>query len=346
VPTPSPHDVAEVQAAIASALEKVNERFDRQLRSEFLPVQRLCEHVERYRGKMLRPMLVLASGLAAKARSDATAELYASLITPEHITVAAVCEMIHMATLVHDDVLDDADTRRRGDTINRLHGNETAVILGDYLIAAAYHLCSQLDSQRVALMLGQASMTICTGELLQLSHREDLSLDEATYFEVVERKTAALVALACHLGAACSGADETMCRRFERFGLQIGVAFQIQDDLLDLTSRQATLGKPVGKDLEKGKLTLPMIHHLAAAHPVERGRTLLLLRELCSPSPAGMEVAAILLQRLQQTASVDHAQGVAAKLVAEAKLQLAPIPESPARSLMYAMADAVITRSF
>jgi octaprenyl-diphosphate synthase len=357
VPTPTPHEVAEVQAAIASALERVNERFDRQLRSEFLPVQRLCEHVERYRGKMLRPMLVLASGLAVGSTPLAnvfasepnparTPSPYAAGITPDHITVAAVCEMIHMATLVHDDVLDEADTRRRGDTINRLHGNETAVILGDYLIAAAYHLCSQLDSQKVALMLGQASMTVCTGELLQLSHREDLSLDEPTYFEIVERKTAALVALACHLGAACSGADDQACQRFERFGLQIGVAFQIQDDLLDLTSRQATLGKPVGKDLEKGKLTLPMIHHLASAAPVDRGRALLLLEEACSPSPAAANAAMELFGRLHGTGSIEHAQRVAAQLVRDAKGQLGGVEDSAPKSLMLAMADAVITRSF
>jgi octaprenyl-diphosphate synthase len=352
VSTQLPPEVAQVQDAITSALARVNERFDRQLRSEFLPVQRLCRHVERYRGKMLRPMLVLASGLAAGkgggVASDGCAVRgdYTSLITPDHITVAAVCEMIHMATLVHDDVLDEADTRRRGETINRLHGNETAVILGDYLIAAAYHLCSQLDSQKIALMLGQASMTLCTGELLQLSHREDLSLDEPTYFEIVERKTASLVALACHLGAACSGTEEATCQRFESFGLKIGVAFQIQDDLLDLTSRQATLGKPVGKDLEKGKLTLPMIHYLSSASPIDRGRALTLLEEACNDSASAQPARAQLLATMEQSGSLRHAQAVAAALVNEAKGQLAFVPDSAPRALMLAMADAVITRSF
>lgn len=330
-----PSHLASVAGVITEALGRVNERFDRQLSSEFPPVQRLCRHVERYRGKMLRPMLVLASGLAVKPQG---------VLGDNHITVAAVCEMIHMATLVHDDVLDEADTRRRGETVNRLHGNETAVILGDYLIAAAYHLCSQLDSQQVALRVGHVSMTMCTGELLQLSHREDLSLDEATYFEIVERKTASLVALACRLGAECSGAAEDVCRRLERFGLQVGVAFQIQDDLLDLTSRQGTLGKPAGKDLEKGKLTLPMIHHLAAASPLDRGRALELAER--AARPGGGSAAEKLAGLLHQSGSIEHAQKQAKDLVSRARQELDAIPESPARELLLIMADTVVKRTF
>jgi octaprenyl-diphosphate synthase len=186
---------------------------------------------------MLRPTLVLAGGLAASPSLGLSVS--SSLLSDAHVTVAAVAEMVHMATLVHDDVLDEADTRRRARTVNRLHGNETAVILGDYLIAAAYHLCSQLDSQDAALLIGRVSMTVCSGELLQLAHRADFSLDEPTYFEIVERKTASLIGAACRLGARCSGADEQTCARLERFGRDIGVAFQIQDDVLDLTGREA-----------------------------------------------------------------------------------------------------------
>jgi octaprenyl-diphosphate synthase len=302
-------------------------------------------------------MLVLACGLAAggpggQARGPGPQVTfhplhdpahYTALLSPDHVTIAAVCEMIHMATLVHDDVLDEADTRRRGHTVNNLHGNETAVLLGDYLIAAAYHLCSQLDSQKIALMLGHVSMTMCTGELLQLSHREDLSLDEPTYFEIVERKTAALVGMACHLGAAASGADEDACRRFERFGLHLGVAFQIQDDLLDLTSVQGSLGKPAGKDLEKGKLTLPLIHHLAVAAPLERGRALALLAE---GGHRNSSATPELLRLLEGTGSIAHARGVAHRLVAEAREQLEPIPDTPARALLMAMADTVVSREY
>jgi octaprenyl-diphosphate synthase len=325
---------ASVEAVVAEGLRRVERRFNEQVRSDLPSVERLVGHVERYRGKMLRPRLVLVSGLAAAPAP----------LTDAHVTVAAVCEMVHMATLVHDDVLDDADTRRRGRTVNRLHGNETAVILGDYLIAGAYHLCSQLDSQAAALLIGRVSMTTCAGELLQLSHRGDWSLDEPTYFEIVERKTAALVGAACRLGAWCSGADEATCARLERFGTRIGAAFQVQDDLLDLTGRESVVGKSLGKDLEKGKLTLPLIHHLATVSPAARGRSLVLV-EACGRGADGSgESRERLMAALAATGSLEYARGVARSLVEQGKAELSDLDGSPGLRLLLAMADAAVDR--
>ncbi len=337
-----PAELGPVQAVIDEALARVERRFDEQLRSDLPPVARLVRHVEHYRGKMLRPTLVMACGLA----TDSSPVSHRSSLLESHVTVAAVCEMVHMATLVHDDVLDEADTRRQGRTVNRLHGNEAAVILGDYLIASAYHLCSQLDSQAAALLIGRVSMTVCSGELLQLAHRGDFSLDEPTYFEIVERKTASLIGAACRLGAWCSGADEAACRRLERFGCDVGVAFQIQDDILDLTGRETVVGKSLGKDMEKGKLTLPLIHHLSACPPVERGRSLLLLERACGPdhddrADASDQVAS----RLADTDSIAEARKCAENLVERAKGELGTLPESPARTYLAMMADAVVHRS-
>ncbi len=331
-----PAELGPVQAVIDQALARVERRFDEQLRSDLPPVARLVRHVEHYRGKMLRPTLVMACGLATDS----------SPLLDSHLTVAAVCEMVHMATLVHDDVLDEADTRRQGRTVNRLHGNEAAVILGDYLIASAYHLCSQLDSQAAALLIGRVSMTVCSGELLQLAHRGDFSLDEPTYFEIVERKTASLIGAACRLGAWCSGADEVACRRLERFGCDIGVAFQIQDDILDLTGRETVVGKSVGKDLEKGKLTLPLIHHLSACSPADRGRSLLLLERACGPDHDGRADASDqVASRLAGTGSIAEARKCAENLVERAKRELGALPESPARTYLARMADAVVHRA-
>lgn len=348
-------DLSRIQGLIAQALEDVSRRFETQLRSDLPPLSRLIEHIENYRGKMLRPTLVLACGLASPALSTQH-----SALSPAHITTAAVCEMIHMATLVHDDVLDEADIRRRGQTVNRLHGNEAAVILGDYLLASAYHLCSQLDSQKVALLVAHTSMTLCAGELLQLSHRNDLSLDETTYFEIVDRKTASLIGLACRLGVQCSGSDEDTAARFERFGRKLGIAFQIQDDLLDLTGKAATLGKPANQDMSAGKLTLPMIHHLASIPASRRAESLLLLEQACGirSSHAGNVLPALaqqsptsnataqLLQALTSSNSIAHARNTAERLIAEAKSELEAIPDSAAKSLLLTMADAVVTRTF
>jgi octaprenyl-diphosphate synthase len=329
-----PPDLAPIADAVADALGRVETVFDAELASDLPPVDALCAHIERYRGKMLRPVLVCVWGLAADPSLGR--------LPDTHVTLAAVCEMVHMATLVHDDVLDEATVRRRGTTVNALRGNEAAVILGDYLIASAYRLCSTLPTPEPALLIGRASQVMCAGELLQLHHRDDLSLDEATYFEILERKTAELIATACELGAAASAGTSDARAAARTFGRSLGLAFQIQDDLLDLTGDEATVGKSVGKDLEKGKLTYPLIHHLGAADPATRGRTLQLLRDRTDAAGRTPE----LLARLRETGSVDAARVRAESLVGDARLALASLPDSPARRVLLQMADAVVTRSY
>ncbi|MCL4220515.1 MAG: polyprenyl synthetase family protein [Phycisphaerales bacterium] len=331
-----PGELKSVRAALEAGLVRVTRRFDEQLSCDLPPVRDLCEHVERYRGKMLRPTLVLLCGLAS------TREQGEAALTDDHVTLAAVCEMVHMATLVHDDVLDEADTRRRGATVNRLRGNEAAVILGDYLIAAAFHLCSQAGSQEPSLVVGRASMDMAAGELLQLHRREDYSIDEATYFEIVRRKTGALIAAACRLGALASEASPGVCEALDAFGRALGVAFQIQDDLLDLTGRQGVVGKNVGKDAEKGKLTLPVIHHLAECSVRQRAESLSILLRLASGESAGEQ----LVQALSATGSLVHARQVAVRLVREAADCLSALPDTPARTMLEIMAQSAVDRAF
>ncbi|MBZ0171443.1 MAG: polyprenyl synthetase family protein, partial [Phycisphaerales bacterium] len=269
-----PESLIPINDALIDGLTRVEVCFDRQLESDIPPVSELCKHIERYRGKMLRPTLVLLCGLAAHPDADRALEAggdIGSLWTDEHVGLAAVVEMVHMATLVHDDVLDEAEVRRRGKTVNALRGNEAAVILGDYLLASAYRLCSTVESRQASVAVGDTAMTMASGELLQLHHRDDLSLDEPTYFEILERKTASLIGLSCALGAAASGAEQGLVESLRRFGRDMGVAFQIQDDLLDLMGEESVIGKSVRRDLAKGKLTLPLIHALANAEPKSRG---------------------------------------------------------------------------
>lgn len=342
-----PDHLVGVQELILDALARVEVRFDKQLVSDLPPVDEMCAHVERYRGKMLRPTLVALCGAAV--RDDLAERLAArefeSVATDAHITAGAVCEMVHMATLVHDDVLDEAEIRRRGATVNTLRGNEQAVILGDYLIASAYELCSWFSSPLPARIVGRASTVMCAGELLQLHHRENASLDEATYFEILERKTAALIGAACELGALCTlgfdASDDPRVQAVGRFGRRLGVAFQIQDDLLDLTGEESVVGKSVRKDLEKGKLTYPLIHHLSHADATTRGRT---LRLIAAPGRAGSEQG--LRQLLESTDSLQATRRSAARLVGEAKQALEALPPGPGRDMLSLMADAVIERAF
>lgn len=342
-----PESLSSVQNTLGDALSRVEDRLALHTRSDLPPVEALCRHVERYRGKMVRPALVVLSGLAA---SSSSADGCGSDVPEALITVGAVCELIHMATLVHDDVLDEADTRRRGETVNRLSGNETAVILGDYLFSSAYHLCSTLDSQETARRIALVGMTLCEGELLQLHHRGNLSLDEATYYEIIKRKTASLIAAACGLGAMHGGGDGETAERLHEFGLSLGVAFQIQDDLLDLTGEQEVVGKSVGKDLEKRKLTLPLIHHLATAPARVRARTLGMLTEGGEGGGLGGVDDAALTRRLrallEETGSVEHARLAAEARIDEAKAVLAPVADSPALRFLLTLADAVVKRRY
>src|SRR5438105_15396499 len=190
--------LASLTDCIRPQLAAVDRLFHEELTSKVGCVNNLIRHVSRFRGKMLRPTLVLLSGKACGKLSDADSVL------------ATVVEMVHMATLVHDDVLDEAELRRKGATINHLRGNEAAVLLGDYLISHSFHLCSSLDSQFASRIIGRTTNQVCEGELLQIHHRNNLELDEETYFQMISRKTAVLCATCCALGAKLAGADEPL----------------------------------------------------------------------------------------------------------------------------------------
>jgi len=322
---------ATVAARLAAELAQVERIFDEQLESDLPEVNELCRHVERYRGKMLRPSLVILSGMAAEGDSGAPS------IGDRHLIVGAVVEMIHMATLVHDDVLDDAEIRRRGRTVNSLRGNETAVILGDYLISNAFHLCSKAGEPWINLALGETTNTLCEGELVQLAHRDDLALDESRYFDIVRRKTASLVAACCRIGATLAGASPSQADALFNFGNDVGIAFQIQDDLLDLEGHQEVVGKSLGRDLAKGKLTLPLILHLQGARedPARRERSLRLIAERDIES---------LMVVMRTDGSLESARRRAMELVARAKAGLATLPESPARDFLADAAASVVRR--
>ena len=314
---------------LAQELAEVEARFAAELTSDLPCVNDLVRYVERFRGKMLRPMLLLLVGHAAKAGGE---------LVDAHRTLATVIEMVHIATLIHDDILDEADTRRGGQTVNALRGNEAAVMLGDYLISHSYHLCSSIDSQVAARLIAHTTNTVCEGELLQLHNRYNWSIDEATYFDIIKRKTGVLCGVACRLGAIASQADPKICDEMERFGVELGAAFQIIDDVLDLVGNETVVGKSLGKDLEKGKLTLPLIHQLETAAPPQRQRLLDLLRTN-DHDRVGQVAAA-----LRDSDAVGYARQRAEKMIADARKRCDVLPDCDAKEVLSAMAQAVITR--
>lgn len=337
----SPND-GEIHATLTQRLTQVEARFGAELLSDLPNVNALAEHVERYRGKMLRPTLVIASAMAAYPDRDTDAQFQ------DHVTtVATVAEMVHMATLVHDDILDEAEMRRRGATINHLRGNEAAVMLGDYLISHAYHLCSAIPMPAASRAIAAATNTVCEGELLQLHHRDDWQLTERTYFEIIRRKTASLCGACCRMPAVLTtgqadGGGGGVAQTLYGFGEKLGVAFQIVDDVLDLTGNAEEVGKTLGRDLAKGKLTLPLIRHLAAADEAER-------KALVADLQHGSQDDAIarLRDAIRGGDGLDYSRQWAQRLVADAKQsvedQLAP---TAARQLLLDMADAVLSRRF
>ena len=336
------HDDKALRQALAKRLAEVERRFGAELLSDLPSVNDLTSHVERYRGKMLRPTLVICTALAAYPRR-AEDEAFQDQVT----TVATVVEMVHMATLVHDDILDEAEVRRRGATINHLRGNEAAVMLGDFLISHAYHLCSAIPHTAASRTIAAATNVVCEGELLQLHHREDWELTERVYFEIVRRKTASLCGECCRMPSVLesrqvAAAGDARAQGLFGFGEKLGVAFQIIDDVLDLDGDAERVGKSLGRDLAKGKLTLPLIRHLDQLSPARRRQLIQTLGQE-DEAAAGRRLRTV----LAEGDGLDYARDWAARLVEDAKAQAVEhLEETPYRRLLLSMADAVITRDY
>ena len=265
--TPSLRDV---QALAAADMASVNDLIRTRLSSDVVLINQIAEHIVAAGGKRLRPMLHL---LAARACGYAGTQ---------HVPLAAVIEFIHTSTLLHDDVVDESDLRRGRKTANALWGNAASVLVGDFLYSRSFQMMVELDSMTVMRILADTTNEIAEGEVLQLLHVQNPDTDEAAYLRVIERKTAVLFAAATRLGAVLSGADAATERALASYGLNLGYAFQIADDVLDYTADADALGKNLGDDLAEGKATLPVIHamqHGDAAtrqrirHAIEQGDT-------------------------------------------------------------------------
>jgi octaprenyl-diphosphate synthase len=284
-------------AMIANDVEQVGQRITEELRSDIPAVADMLEKTGRYHGKMLRPVLVFLAGRAAGPLSQ------------EHTVIAAVAEMIHLAALVHDDVLDEADLRRGGPTINRLHGNETAIMLGDLLFSHAYRLCASLTPRWLTARMADTTVAVCEGELTQLCYRGPLEMTEPRYLQIIERKTASLMAACCYLGARLSDGSESLCGGLDDYGKNLGVAYQIVDDLIDLTGDESSAGKSLQRDLATRKITLAHIHFLRQAGEQDRQWV-----QSVFLNPDSRQYAAY-RQRLADAGSIDYACQAARRFV-------------------------------
>ena len=315
-----------VARVLGTSLADVVREFDAALGSDNEFVAELVRHSSRFRGKMLRPILLLLTAEATGRRR------------PVHNKLAAVVEMIHVATLVHDDVLDEADVRRHVATLNSRWNNETSILFGDYLFTQAFRTAATTGSAEVCVRIGDACADVCGGELRQIRHRGNLDLDEATYLQILEGKTAELTALACELGAVHAGADPAIVAAVEVYGRQLGIAFQIADDWLDLHGVPGEVGKSLGSDIQKQKLTLPLIRLLSTASIARRES---LIDLLSHPNEA---TKTALKTYLAASDAEDYTRRRAGQFVAAAKAALAPLPPSEAKTLLEAIADFAVNR--
>jgi octaprenyl-diphosphate synthase len=316
----------DLYAPVRAELNEVEQVLRRELRSEHPFVDGLIQYGFRLGGKRLRPALVLLSARACGS------------LRPEHMTLAATVEIIHTATLIHDDVLDEATTRRHLDTVNVRWDNETSVLLGDYLYARSLTLASSLGDAFACQAIGEASGAMCEGELRQVASRRDYGLSEAQYFEIITGKTAALTACCCRLGAHYAGAQPPVGEALTRYGLQLGIAFQIADDLLDVLGDEATVGKSLGTDLLKQKSTLPLIRLLGQLAPAERAG---LIDQL---SGSGNHHGDLLRAWWDRTDAIAYCRETARQYAGRACDELAVVEPGEAREALCRLADFAVDR--
>ena len=235
-----------IKAPVAAELEQFNEAFRKTLYSDNPLLEQAVEHLLKAPGKQIRPLLVLLSARMVGKIDDKV------------INVALALEMLHTATLVHDDVVDESDRRRGLSSLNAFLSNQVAVLSGDFVLSKALECAALTEDVRVVRYIAQLGQTLADGELLQLYNNDSNVLSEAAYFDVISRKTASLFSVCARLGALAAGGDEGDAERLGQFGKLIGICFQIRDDIFDYGT--AEVGKPVGNDMKEGKLTLPAIY--------------------------------------------------------------------------------------
>lgn len=323
-----PSILARVEALIGPALSAAERTFDQELASANPYVTDILSHTRRFRGKRLRPMLLLLSAEASGGIRD------------EHITLAAVIEMIHTATLVHDDVLDDADLRRHVATVNARWNNSTSVLFGDYLFTHAFHLAASVGTTDACRMIGRATNIVCEGELTQVRQGGNLDLTEEEYLKIIEAKTGELCAVACRLGAHYADADQTVQSAMDSYGRKLGIAFQIADDVLDVAGTERDTGKSLGSDLAQRKLTLPLIRLLSSSSNGSMTR----IRE--SISSGNPDAEAELRRLLISSGALASARQAALEVSAEARDDLRVLPDSDGRQLLLEVADFAVRREF
>ncbi|MEF9977996.1 MAG: polyprenyl synthetase family protein [Thermomonas sp.] len=325
-PTPQRLALPAIQALAASEMAAMDALIRQRLASDVVLINQVAEYIIGAGGKRLRPMLLLLVAGALGHRSTAAHQL------------AAVVEFIHTSTLLHDDVVDESDLRRGRKTANAVWGNAASVLVGDFLYSRSFQLMVELERMDVQQLLADTTNTIAEGEVLQLLHVRNPDTDEAAYLRVIERKTAVLFAAATRLGALLAGADASTCDAMHRYGMALGYAFQIADDVLDYASDATTLGKNLGDDLAEGKATLPLIHAMQHSDATTRA----LLRAAIEQGNA--EAMPDVLAAIHACGSLDYSRDCALQYARDAEAALSSLGDNDFVAALRGLASYAVGR--
>lgn len=319
-------DLAAIQALARDDMAAVDALIRRRLASDVVLINQVGEYIVGAGGKRLRPMLLLLAAQALGHRG------------PDAHQLAAVVEFIHTATLLHDDVVDESDLRRGRRTANAVWGNAASVLVGDFLYSRSFQLMVELDRMEVMQILADTTNRIAEGEVLQLLHVRNPDTDEAAYLRVIERKTAVLFAAATRLGALLAGADARTCDAMHEYGLQLGYAFQIADDVLDYAADADALGKNLGDDLAEGKATLPLIHAILHSDAATQAT----LRNAIEHGDVDAMPAVV--EAIRATGGLDYSRQRAMEFADAAEAALDGLPSNAAMDALRGLARYSVTR--
>ena len=319
--------IESIQALAKGEMAAVDALIRARLSSDVLLINQISEHIIAAGGKRLRPMLTVLAAKALGYDGD------------RHTVLAAIVEFIHTSTLLHDDVVDESDLRRGRKTANALWGNAPSVLVGDFLYSRSFQLMVELDSMDVMRVLADTTNRIAEGEVLQLLHVHNPDTDEHAYMKVIERKTAVLFAAATRLAAHLAGADGRQQQALYDYGLHLGLAFQIADDVLDYSADPDVLGKNLGDDLAEGKATLPVIHAMAQTEADVKQR----LRAIIEQGDA--EAMPEVLAAIDAAGSLDYSTGKARQHAEAAKAALAGVPDGDWKRALLELADYSVARA-
>ncbi len=315
-------------APVADDMRQVDQLISARLESDVPLVRQVAQYIVGAGGKRLRPALVLLACGALGYRGVA-----------RH-TLAAVVEFIHTATLLHDDVVDESELRRGHRTANAAFGNAASVLVGDFLYSRAFQMMVEVDDMRVMQVLAEATNTIAAGEVMQLMGSHDPEVDEGRYLEVIRRKTAKLFEAAARLGAVLAKSEPAIEEGLATYGVHVGTAFQLIDDVLDYSGDETTIGKSLGDDLAEGKPTLPLIHAMRAGSPTQREVVRRAIVE------GGREDFSAVMEAIRACGSLDYARAAAKREADVAAAALAPLPASDfKRSLLELASFSVVRQS-